>query len=39
VDEHGLDEVFRRTWNFYLAYYEAGFAAGYLDVNQLLIAR
>lgn len=35
----GFDEVFRRTWNFYLAYCEAGFAAGYLDVNQFLIGR
>jgi cyclopropane-fatty-acyl-phospholipid synthase len=39
VAELGFDGVFRRTWNFYLAYCEAGFAAGYLDVNQLLIAR
>lgn len=39
VAELGFDEVFRRTWNFYLAYCEAGFAAGYLDVNQFLIAR
>jgi cyclopropane-fatty-acyl-phospholipid synthase len=33
----GFDEVFRRTWNFYLAYSEAGFAARYLDVHQFLI--
>ncbi|MDN5791082.1 MAG: cyclopropane-fatty-acyl-phospholipid synthase family protein, partial [Micrococcales bacterium] len=30
-----FDEAFRRTWEFYLAYSEAGFRAGYLDVAQL----
>lgn len=35
----GFDEIFRRTWNFYLAISEAGFAARYLDVHQFLIAR
>lgn len=35
----GFDETFRRTWDLYLAFSEAGFAAGYLDVNQFLIAR
>jgi cyclopropane-fatty-acyl-phospholipid synthase len=33
----GFDDVFRRTWNFYLASSEAGFAAAYLDVHQFLI--
>jgi cyclopropane-fatty-acyl-phospholipid synthase len=32
----GFDETFRRTWELYLAYSEAGFAAGYLDVHQLV---
>ena len=31
----GFDETFRRKWEFYLAYCEAGFASGYLDVAQL----
>lgn len=31
----GFSERFRRTWEFYLAYSEAGFRAGYLDVWQL----
>ncbi|WP_051795742.1 cyclopropane-fatty-acyl-phospholipid synthase family protein [Streptomyces sp. NRRL S-87] len=31
----GFDRVFRRMWEFYLAYSEAGFRAGYLDVRQL----
>jgi cyclopropane-fatty-acyl-phospholipid synthase len=35
----GFDEPFRRTWNLYLAYCEAGFATGYLDVHQLVMAR
>ena len=35
----GFDESFRRTWEFYLAYCEAGFASGYLDVGQLQLAR
>ena len=39
VAELGFDEVFRRTWDFYLASSEAGFAANYLDVHQFLIAR
>ncbi|MFH9725313.1 class I SAM-dependent methyltransferase [Streptomyces sp. NPDC017254] len=33
----GMDHVFRRMWEFYLAYSEAGFRAGYLDVRQLLL--
>jgi cyclopropane-fatty-acyl-phospholipid synthase len=39
VAQLGFDETFRRTWNLYLAFSEAGFAAGYLDVHQFLIAR
>ena len=35
----GFDETFRRMWEFYLAYSEAGFATGYLDVAQLTLAR
>jgi cyclopropane-fatty-acyl-phospholipid synthase len=35
----GFDEVFKRTWNFYLAISEAGFSAGYLDVYQFLLER
>jgi len=32
----GFDEIFRRKWEFYLAYSEAGFASGYLDVEHLV---
>jgi cyclopropane-fatty-acyl-phospholipid synthase len=35
----GLDETFRRKWEFYLAYCEAGFASGYLDVAQIRLTR
>ncbi len=35
----GFGEDFRRMWEFYLAYCEAGFRAGYLDVAQLTFAR
>ncbi|MGW1997787.1 class I SAM-dependent methyltransferase [Embleya sp. NPDC001921] len=35
----GFDEVFRRTWELYLAYSEAGFRSGYLDVHQLVLTR
>lgn len=31
----GFDETFRRMWQFYLAYFEAGFRADYLNVWQL----
>ena len=30
----GFDDTFRRMWEFYLAYCEAGFRVGYLDVHQ-----
>jgi cyclopropane-fatty-acyl-phospholipid synthase len=35
----GFDATFRRMWEFYLAYCEAGFRSGYLDVHQLELAR
>jgi len=35
----GFDETFRRMWEFYLAYCEAGFRVGYLDVHQFALAR
>ncbi len=34
----GFDETFRRTWEYYLAYCEAGFVAGELDVEQLILS-
>ena len=35
----GFDETFLRMWHFYLEYSRAGFASGYLDVNQLTFAK
>lgn len=35
----GFDDTFVRMWHFYLEYARAGFAAGYLDVQQLTFAR
>jgi cyclopropane-fatty-acyl-phospholipid synthase len=35
----GFAETFRRMWEFYLAYCEAGFRGGYLGVSQLELAR
>jgi cyclopropane-fatty-acyl-phospholipid synthase len=35
----GFDQTFLRMWHFYLEYSRAGFASGYLDVNQLVFAR
>lgn len=33
----GFDDTFRRLWRFYLAYSEAGFRSGYLDVAHLTL--
>ena len=35
----GFDETFVRMWHFYLCYSRAGFASGYLDVQQLTLER
>ncbi|HEX7354976.1 MAG TPA: cyclopropane-fatty-acyl-phospholipid synthase family protein [Mycobacteriales bacterium] len=35
----GFDETFRRMWSLYLAYSEAGFRSGYLDVHQYVLAK
>ena len=35
----GFDETFVRMWHFYLEYSRAGFASGYLDVNQIVLSR
>jgi cyclopropane-fatty-acyl-phospholipid synthase len=39
VDQLGFDETFRKMWSLYLAYSEAGFRAGYLDVAQFTFAK
>ena len=35
----GFDQTFVRMWHFYLEYSRAGFASGYIDVNQIVLAR
>jgi cyclopropane-fatty-acyl-phospholipid synthase len=35
----GFDETFRRMWSLYLAYSEAGFRSGYLDVAQFTLTK
>jgi cyclopropane-fatty-acyl-phospholipid synthase len=35
----GFDETFVRMWHFYLEYSRAGFASGYIDVNQIVLTR
>jgi cyclopropane-fatty-acyl-phospholipid synthase len=35
----GFDDTFVRMWHFYLEYSRAGFASGYIDVNQIVLAR
>jgi cyclopropane-fatty-acyl-phospholipid synthase len=39
VHRLGFDETFRRMWEFYLAYCEAGFRSGYLDDAILTLQR
>ncbi len=39
VSELGFGPVFQRMWDLYLAYSEAGFRAGYLDVHQFVLER
>ncbi len=39
IREHGFDEQFRRLWNFYLSYCEAGFSDGRINVGQFQLTR
>lgn len=39
IRAQGFDAEFRRKWEFYLAYCEAGFRSGYLDVAQVRLER
>ncbi len=39
IRAQGFDETFHRMWEFYLAYCEAGFRTGYIDVFQLQMTR
>ncbi|NBC20243.1 MAG: methyltransferase domain-containing protein [Alphaproteobacteria bacterium] len=35
----GFDDTFRRMWNFYLSYCEAGFISGRINVGQFQLSR
>lgn len=35
----GFDERFRRMWNYYLSYCEAGFRTGNIDVRQMVFVK
>jgi cyclopropane-fatty-acyl-phospholipid synthase len=39
IDALGFDRTFRRMWEFYLAYSEAGFRSRQLDVAQFVLGR
>ncbi len=39
VRQLGFDATFERMWHFYLEYSRAGFASGYLDVEQVILER
>ena len=38
-DAAGFDDRFRRLWEYYLAYCEAGFLSGNIDVRQVVFAK
>ncbi len=39
LTKQGFDERFRRLWEYYLSYCEAGFLSGNIDVRQVVFAR
>ena len=39
IAPQGFDDRFRRIWRFYLAYSEAGFRSGAIDVGQFVLRR
>jgi cyclopropane-fatty-acyl-phospholipid synthase len=39
LESLGFDAAFRRKWNYYLSYCEAGFEAGSIDVSQIVLQR
>ena len=39
IRSEGFDERFRRMWEYYLSYCEAGFRSGNIDVTQVTLAR
>jgi cyclopropane-fatty-acyl-phospholipid synthase len=39
IEKLGFDERFRRMWRYYLAYCEAGFRDGAINVAQYTLSR
>jgi cyclopropane-fatty-acyl-phospholipid synthase len=39
IQVQGFDQRFKRIWEYYLAYCEAGFRVGFTDVRQVTLAR
>lgn len=39
IEKLGFDEVFRRKWEYYFHYCEAGFSSGSIDVLQIVLGR
>jgi cyclopropane-fatty-acyl-phospholipid synthase len=39
IRAQGFDDRFKRMWNYYLSYCEAGFRAGSIDVTQVALTR
>ena len=39
IRQLGFDATFCRKWNYYLSYCEAGFDAGMIDVNHVILTR
>jgi len=39
IGKLGFDDTFKRMWSLYLAYSEAGFRSGYLDVAQFTLTK
>ncbi|MFO1134612.1 MAG: cyclopropane-fatty-acyl-phospholipid synthase family protein [Rhodoblastus sp.] len=39
IVQQGFDERFRRLWEYYLSYCEAGFRSGAIDVRHIIFAR
>ena len=39
IEPLGFDEAFKRMWNFYLSYCEAGFSNGRINVGQFALAK
>lgn len=39
IEPLGFDQRFKRLWEYYLAYCEAGFRSGNIDVRQVVFAR